>query len=183
MRLAYRQAKGLRPGAKGLGGLQNVQGRAMKKIESFHDLIAWQKGMDLAEQVHRATRSLPNTDLFTIGNQMRRAATSIPANVAEGFTRRGKRVYRNQVAIALGSNAELRTLLELCRRISLLAADVVGILDELSIHVGRLLYGLWRSLAAKVVVEVVCYSVGGGLLYFGLWSRAAGIDSIFGLWP
>ncbi len=152
----------------------------MTKIESFHDLVAWQKGMDLAEQVHQATRALPNTDLYTIGSQMRRAATSIPSKVAEGFTRRGKRVYRNHVAIALGSHAELRTLLELCRRLSLLARDVVGALDELSVHVGRLLYGLWRSLKVKTV----CYSVGGALLFLGLWPWSVGLDVFFfGLWP
>ena len=152
----------------------------MKKIESFHDLVTWQKGMDLAEGVHQATRTFPSADLYTIGSQMRRAATSIPANVAEGFTRRGKRVYRNHVAIALGSHAELRTLLELCRRLSLLETAIVGALEDLSGDVGRLLYGLWRSLKVKSV----CYSVGGALLFLGLWPWSVGLDVFFfGLWP
>ena len=78
----------------------------MAKYASFRELVVWQKGMDLAEMVHRATRSFPSADLFTVGTQLRRATNSIPANVSEGFSRRSRGAYRAHVAIAMGSHAE-----------------------------------------------------------------------------
>jgi four helix bundle protein len=127
----------------------------MAKYASFQELVVWQKGMDLAERIHRATRSFPSEDLFTVGTQVRRAANSIPANVSEGFSRRSRGAYRAHVAIALGSNAEVQTLLELCRRLSLIEQALIRELASLAEDVGRLLYGLWRAL----FVGAVCYSL------------------------
>ncbi|HEY7473798.1 MAG TPA: four helix bundle protein [Vicinamibacterales bacterium] len=141
----------------------------MAKIESFRDLIAWQKGMDLAEQVHRATRFFPSEDLFTLGTQLRRAANAIPANVSEGFNRRSRGAYRAHVAIALGSNSEVQTHLELCRRLSLIEHRLVRELLSLTEEIGRLLHGLWRSL----FVGAVCYSLALVALVSGLpWAIA-----------
>jgi four helix bundle protein len=111
--------------------------------------------MDLAERVHRATRTFAREDLFTLGTQLRRASNSIPSNVAEGFSRRSRGAYRSHVAIALGSQAEVQTQLELCRRLSLIARDTLRELQALAEEVGRLLFGLWRSL----FVGAVCYSL------------------------
>jgi acetoin utilization deacetylase AcuC-like enzyme len=91
-----------------LEGLQILRGILMAKIESFRELVVWQKGMDLAERVHRATRLFPREDLFTIGTQLRRAANSIPANVSEGFNRRSQAAYRAHVAIALDRTLKFR---------------------------------------------------------------------------
>ena len=127
----------------------------MAKIASFRELVVWQKGIDLAEMVHRATRSFPSEDLFTLGTQLRRAAGSISANVAEGFNRRSRGAYRAHVAIALGSNAEVQTHLEVCRRLSLIERAVLQELVSLAEEIGRILHGLWRSL----FVGAVCYSL------------------------
>ena len=127
----------------------------MAKIANFRQLVVWQKGMDLAEQIHRATRSFRREDLFTLGTQLRRAANSIPANISEGFHRRSRGAYRAHVAIALGSNDEVQTFLELCRRLALIEQSAIGELVSLSEEIGRLLYGLWRSL----FVAAVCYSL------------------------
>jgi four helix bundle protein len=135
--------------------LQILQGAAMAKYASFRELVVWQKGMDLAEKVHLATRAFPSEDLFTIGTQLRRAANSIPANVSEGFSRRSRGAYRSHVAIALGSQAEVQTLLELCRRLSLIGQSSIRELQSLADDIGRLLFGLWRSL----FVGAVCYSL------------------------
>ena len=135
----------------------------MAKYASFRELIAWQKGMDLAEKVYHATRSFPSADLFTVGTQLRRAANSIPANVSEGFSRRSQGVYRSHVAIALGSQAEVQTHLELCRRLSLISSSAVQELESLADEVGRLLFGLWRSL----LVSTVCYSLALVTLFLG----------------
>jgi four helix bundle protein len=127
----------------------------MAKYASFRELIVWQKGMELAERIHRATRPFPSEDLFTLGTQMRRAANSIPANVAEGFSRRSRGAYRAHVAIALGSQAEVSTQLDLCHRLKLIPGDLVRELTSLAEEIGRLLFGLWRSL----FVGAVCYSL------------------------
>jgi four helix bundle protein len=127
--------------------------------------------MDLAEAVHRATESLPKIDLWTLGSQIRRAASSIPSNVAEGFSRRSARAYRAHVAIALGSQAEVQTLLELSARLSLIERDIVERLQDLAVEVGKLLNGLWRALAAAAV----CYSVALLVAFLGLLPGAWGL--------
>ena len=121
----------------------------MAKYASFRELFAWQKGMVLAEAVHRACRSLPTDERFELGRQLRRSASSIPANVAEGFSRHPRGAYRSHVAIALGSQAELQTHVELCRRLKLLTVPVLDELETQADDVGRLLYGLWKSLKGK----------------------------------
>lgn len=143
----------------------------MAKYASFRELVVWQKGMDLAEGVHRATQTLPSVDLWTLGTQLRRAAASIPSNVAEGFSRHSRRAYRHHVAIALGSQAEVQTNLELTRRLSLIEARVVEQLQEVAAEVGRLLNGLWRALAATTV----CYSVALLAACWGLMPWAWGL--------
>lgn len=141
----------------------------MAKIATFEELIVWQRGMDLSEGVHRATRSFQREDLFTLGTQLRRAANSIPSNVAEGFNRHSQNAYRAHVSIALGSHAEVRTQLELCRRLALIEADVLHQLVSLAKEIGRLLHGLWRSL----VVGIVCYSLTLIVFLVGLpWTAA-----------
>ena len=121
----------------------------MPKYSSFRELFAWQKGMNLAVAVHRACRSLPDEERFELGRQLRRSASSIPANVAEGFSRRARGAYRLHVAIALGSQAELQTHIELCHRLELLTPAVIDSLELQTDDVGRLLYGLWKSLKGK----------------------------------
>ena len=137
----------------------------MARISTFRDLIAWQKAMELAEGVHRACLSLPTTQRFEMGSQLRRSSTSVPSNIAEGFSRRSRGTYRHHVAIAIGSDAEVQTQLELCRRLELLDGRVIDSLVALALEVGRLLFGLWRSLTVKAVgyaVTLLAFSLGLG---------------------
>jgi four helix bundle protein len=132
----------------------------MAQIETFRDLIVWQKGMDLAEQLYRAARNLVPSERYELGSQLRRAGASIPANVSEGFCRHSRARYRFHIAIALGSQAEVQTHLELARRLALIPETVLDRLDALTSEVGRLLNGLWKSLApvavaASVAVQIV----------------------------
>ena len=88
--------------------------------------------------------------MYGLTSQLRRAAVSIPSNVAEGFCRRSTKVYANHVAIALGSHAELETCFELAFRLGFLsAADRVRVVASTN-SVGRLLSGLHRSLEEKI---------------------------------
>ncbi len=119
------------------------------QVRSFRDLVLWQDAMALAVLVHHAAATLPQAERFELGREMRRSSTSIPSNVAEGFSRHSRKTYRLHVAVALGSNAELQTQIELAARLSYLATDVVEDLLERCATVGRIGQGLWRSLKPK----------------------------------
>ena len=114
-------------------------------IQSFRDLTVWQRGMDLAQNVYNTTEALPRTELFGLTSQLRRSAVSIPSNVAEGKAV-GGRSYVRHVRIALGSEAELQTQIELACRLKMISAtDRQKLLNETS-EVGRMLSALLRSL-------------------------------------
>ena len=151
----------------------------MASVEKFEDLITWQKGMDLAVAVYEVVKTSPRSETYALGNQLRRAAASIPANVAEGFSRRSRGVYRAHVAIALGSHAEVRTQIELARRLEFISDEVAAHLQNRGDEVGRLLHGLWRSLAIKDVCYAVCLT---GLL-IGLWPWALGLFNAIPFFP
>ena len=78
----------------------------MAKASSFRDLVVWQKAMALAARVYRMTAQWPKTHQFGLGSQVQRSATSIPANIAEGFERHSRKEYQRFLAIAAGSAAE-----------------------------------------------------------------------------
>lgn len=104
--------------------------------QSFKDLIVWQKSHALALEVYKLTRRLPKEELFGLVSQMRRAAVSVPANIAEGFKRRGKSDKARQMNIAQGSLEELQYFFILCADLSYLPADPVG---DRANEIGRML--------------------------------------------
>jgi four helix bundle protein len=87
-------------------------------IHSFRDLVVWQKGMDLAVAAYKTTEQFPRSEMFGLTSQIRRASGSIPSNVAEGKALGGQN-YPRHVKIALGSEAELQTHVELARRLQM----------------------------------------------------------------
>ncbi len=116
-------------------------------ITSFRDLEVWRISMDLVDLVIVSTRELPRSE-FDVRRQIRRAAISIPANVAEGYRRKKRRLaYQNYISIAMGSQGELETEIEIARRNSLMSAHTCQRLLDLSDRVGAMLYRLHESLA------------------------------------
>ena len=114
--------------------------------KGFRELGVWRLAMTLVEKCYEITRRLPVEERYGLSGQIRRAAVSIPANVAAGHNRRLPKPYRNHVNIALGSQAELETLLELIVRLKLLDAGAIGAANELVVRVGQMLYALQRSI-------------------------------------
>ena len=107
--------------------------------------MVWQRAMVLVEKVYELTERFPRTEVFGLTAQLRRAAVSIPSNIAEGHARRAGN-YRHHLNIALGSEAELQTQLELAYRLKLVAkAKVLPLLNDAA-EVGRMLHGLSASL-------------------------------------
>ncbi len=135
----------------------------MAVIETYRDLEAWKVGMELALDAFAVASHLPATERFELGSQIRRAAVSIPSNVAEGQANGPGRRYHNHVRIALGSLAELETLVELVRRRNLLPLDALRTIDALLQHAGRLTHGLERSLRWRLNIQTGCLVLAGWL--------------------
>jgi four helix bundle protein len=116
-------------------------------VGDYKELMAWQKSMDLVEEVYNCTRDFPKEDLYGLTSQIRRAAISIPSNLAEGASRAGVKEFLQFLHIARGSASELETQLLLAERIGYLpanqnlAANLIG--------VKQLINGLIRSLKKK----------------------------------
>ena len=119
----------------------------MSEIKSYRDLHVWQRSMDLYVKVYGVTESFPRTEAFGLTNQMRRAAVSVPSNIAEGHGR-PTRDYARFLTISRGSLAELETQLELAQRIGYLSGDdCAELTGELRI-VGKQLNALRSQLKA-----------------------------------
>jgi four helix bundle protein len=131
---------------------ENAVGRKVidRPIRSHRDLIAWQKAMDLTVAVYGVTKCFPADERFGLTNQIRRASTSIPANVAEGQGRRSKREFVQFLGHARGSLLELESHLELALRLEYIEIHNYTGLSEQMNEVGRLINGLIRSLATDL---------------------------------
>ncbi len=115
-------------------------------FRSYRDLRVWQEAMALAELCYRQTRDFPPDELFGLTAQIRRAAASIPANIAEGWGRDSTGSYVQFLRIAQGSCKELETHAMLAQRVLERPADqFAGLLDQCE-AVGKMLRGLIRSL-------------------------------------
>ena len=99
---------------------QRVSGKPMPRTRYFRDLLVWQKAMDLARSVYRDTSRFPKAELFGLTSQMRRAAVSVPSNIAEGHGRLSDGNMRVFLAQARGSLFELETQIELASGLELL---------------------------------------------------------------
>jgi four helix bundle protein len=112
------------------------------------DLRVWQVAMDLVIESYRLAELLPARERFGLVAQIRRAATSVPANIAEGHGRIHRREYLHHLSIARGSLKELQTLLVIAQRLGYLPASELARAAELSDYVSRMLTRLRRSLTS-----------------------------------
>ncbi len=114
---------------------------------NYQDLDVWKKAMLLVEQAYKVSAKLPKSEQFALADQIRRAAVSIPSNIAEGQKRLGRAETIHFAGIALGSTAELETQLILCQRLH--GLEVSESLD-LCVQVSKMLTALIRSLRSKL---------------------------------
>ena len=118
-------------------------------MQSYKDLIVWQKNIECVALIYSLTERFPKTEQFGLTSQMRRAAVSIPSNLAEGYARKHRAEYLQFIRIAYGSGAELETQLILTKKLGFAQdknlASVVSLLDEIM----RMLNKLSSSLVAK----------------------------------
>ncbi|MFG0330624.1 MAG: four helix bundle protein [Phycisphaerales bacterium] len=121
----------------------------MNTIRTFRDLIAWQKAMGMVQTVYEISSVLPDAERYGLISQMRRAAISIPSNIAEGYARQSLRDYIKHLRIARGSLAELMTQLELATMLKYIPLDQYP--TERIEEVDRILQGLIRSLESQSI--------------------------------
>jgi four helix bundle protein len=117
--------------------------------ESFKDLHAWQKAMELALRVYELTADFPSDERFGLTNQMRRTSVSIPSNIAEGYARASTGEYIQFLGHARGSSSELETQLILAKSLHYGKGIHLDEAEKLCNDVGRLLCALMNSLRAK----------------------------------
>jgi four helix bundle protein len=114
--------------------------------ESYRDLRVWQRSMDLVCTVYSETRDFPKEELYGLVSQMRRAAVSIPGNIAEGKGRLTDRDQSHFFYQARGSLHELETQITIARRLSYISESVAATLIDSSAEVGRMLSSLIRAI-------------------------------------
>src|SRR5262245_30497879 len=142
----------------------------MAEIVSYRDLEAWQSGMELLLRIYDLASQLPQVERFELASQMRRAAVSVPSNVAEGQAYGPGRRYLHHVRVALGSVGELDTHIEAIRRIGYQTDKSLQQAVYLSAQTGRLLHGLERSLERRQLritglALVGCFWIGQAFLF------------------
>jgi four helix bundle protein len=120
-------------------------------VESYQRLSVWQKAMDLAEAVYRVTEDFPKQEAFGLTSQLRRAAVSIPSNIAEGKERDSSREFLRFLSIAMGSLAELETQLLLSSRLGYVLDADNQVLAPLLDQTGKMLRGFKKSLQQQGV--------------------------------
>ena len=119
-------------------------------LQDYRQLEVWQEAMNLVTLIYQSTAGFPREETYGLTNQLRRAAVSVPSNIAEGQGRRSTKEFLNQLSVARGSLLEVQTQVEISSRLKYLAADQVGGLEQRIGTVARLLNGLIRSLDRKV---------------------------------
>ena len=117
-----------------------------KKVKNYKDLDVWVKSMDLVEMVYANTRSWPREETYGLTNQIRRAAVSIPSNIAEGQGRASTKEFLHHLSMARGSLLEVETQIMLGERLGYLTKGVSDHLLSCTAEIGRILNGLYRSL-------------------------------------
>jgi four helix bundle protein len=123
-----------------------IGGFPSMKVKNFRELIAWQKSLDLVEETYQASKSFPKYEFYGLTSQIRRAAVSIPSNIAEGQGRDSTREFRHHLSIAYGSLCEVQTQIFIAQRLTYLKDEQVIRLLGMTDEVGRLINGLSNSL-------------------------------------
>lgn len=128
------------------------------KIKSYKDLIVWQKGVELVKEIFLLTKNFPPSEIYGITSQMRRAAVSIPSNIAEGSGRRNRGEWRQFYSIAYGSALELETQLIISRDLAFAPKDrfdkCFGLIDEISKMIRTIIKNLdFPKLASSQLVS------------------------------
>ncbi|MBI3666662.1 MAG: four helix bundle protein [Acidobacteria bacterium] len=118
-------------------------------IRGFRDLRVWQQSVEFVEEVYRLSEGFPKSELYGLTNQLRRAAVSVPSNIAEGHAKEHTKEYLNHISIAQGSLAEIETQLEIAARLEYLSVERLAFSLEHLTSLRKQLYSLRNALSGK----------------------------------
>jgi four helix bundle protein len=122
---------------------------AMPRVQSYRDLIVWQKSIELVLEIYRATQDFPKTETYGLVSQLRRAAVSVPSNVAEGHARLSTGEFKQFLGHARGSLMEVETQVLISQRLGYINPGQSSNLLNRTTEVGKVLNGLLNSLNRK----------------------------------
>jgi four helix bundle protein len=120
-----------------------------KKIESYQDLLVWQKSIDLVSEIYKLAAKLPLNEQFGLTSQLRRAAISIPANIAEGFGRWHVNEFTRFLLIANGSVKEVETHLIIARKLGLLKLEDTKTAMSMAVEISKMIFSLRDKLLRR----------------------------------
>ncbi|MCC6151252.1 MAG: four helix bundle protein [Planctomycetes bacterium] len=121
----------------------------MAKLD-VEDLQVWQLAMESIAEIYRVTQAWPKEELYGLTSQVRRAAVSVAANIAEGKARDSTAEFLRFIAIAAGSNSEVQTLVRVARKVGILKENDFESLDEKPVRIAQMLGALRRSLKKRL---------------------------------
>jgi len=124
--------------------------RSDRPINDYRDLDVWNEAMTLCESIYDVTKAFPREEMFGLSSQMRRAAVSIPSNIAEGYGREQTKSFIQYLRIAQGSLKELETQIILSKRMRFLKEEPSGQLLEATTKIGKMLRAFIRSLTKRL---------------------------------
>jgi four helix bundle protein len=113
--------------------------------ESYRDLIAWRKAMLFVTEIYKVTKGFPREELYGLTNQLRRAAVSVPSNIAEGQARFSSKEFHHFLGHARGSLVEIETQLMIAHNLGYLSSEQSQVLLDQAAELGRILNGLLAS--------------------------------------
>jgi four helix bundle protein len=116
---------------------------------SYQGLSVWQKAMDLTTVIYNLVKKLPQEELYSLSDQMRRAAVSIPSNIAEGQDRQSQKEFIHFLTVSRGSKAELETQLLICVKVGYLTETDIFEAMNLAVEVGKMLTSLIKKLKTE----------------------------------
>jgi four helix bundle protein len=119
-------------------------------LRSYRDLLVWQKALDLAVLIYHLSEKFPKSEIYGLTSQLRRAAVSVPSNIAEGYGRGSRKEYLQFLSIAQGSLKELETQVILAQRLDYVKEEDGEAVLSVSETVGKMLGGLMRSLRTRM---------------------------------
>ena len=116
-------------------------------VQTYRELVIWQKAITLTKEIYSLTKKLPKEEIYALSNQMRRAAISIPSNIAEGQSRNSTKDFIRFLSIARGSKAELETQLLICQELNYLTELEIKPALEILSEIGKMSVSLMKKLS------------------------------------
>jgi four helix bundle protein len=116
------------------------------KVESYRDLIVWQRAIQTCVSIDALTRTFPREEVYGLTNQLRRCSVAVPSNIAEGYGRHSRDQYKYFLGVARGSNLELQTQLVIARALNFGGQDAIGAAEQMSFEAGRMLTAMLKKL-------------------------------------